>query len=501
MEPDTTGHAVIMLDASGLAALPCVLSSRLPETGTWMAGWRRSTDDTRPALVEDSRKALPGDLFVAIRGTAFDGHTLIAELAAKGVYTAGEPGSGATLEVRDSRLFLAEAAEALEGHASRDLSLIGITGTNGKTTTAWLLHRVLSAQDPHAGHSGTLGTWIGPEARLDPGLTTPGATGISSLASDVHHAGGRHLVMEVSSHAVDQRRIAGSCFRTGIFLNLSPEHLDYHRTMEEYYRCKADFMKRADLQHRIVITDDPWGRKLAAELGAGCVTAGSGDGAQWRLVERTPVGSAQRLVIQGPDGTREEYTIPLPGAHNAQNALAALVALRVTGMGAAALAALCPRMSSAPGRLELLEKPGRARVVIDYAHTPDGYAKCFNALAELQPHAIHTVFGCGGERDRMKRPVMAGLAEHYSDTVIVTTDNPRREDPAQITEDIEAGLEQPEMALWIPDRAEAIRQALALAEADDLVLLLGKGHERYQIIATGKLPFDERAVVREAWNE
>lgn len=487
------------LDARVLERIPGVVSGRL-EGGPWISGQRRGEGDTRAALVEDSRRARPGDLFVAVRGERFDGHDALKELRERGVVTVGETHS-ADLRVQDCRRFLALAAEALEGNASSRIAVIGITGTNGKTTTAWLLHRVLSARDAQCGHSGTLGSWIGPEPRLEPGLTTPPALALSALAADIAQAGGRHLVMEVSSHSVHQHRVAGLEFRAAVFLNLSPEHLDYHRDLEDYFRCKADFMAGPGIRHRVVITDDDWGSRLAAELGAGCVTAGIRPEAAWHLAERIVDGSAQQLVIRNPQGEREPYRVPLPGAHNAQNALAALVTLRLLGVGHAELAGLCDRMCSAPGRLELLEHPGRPRVVIDYAHTPDGYAKCYRALEELRPERVFTVFGCGGDRDRHKRPVMAGLAEHYSDTVIVTTDNPRTEDPHRIREDIEAGLEQPERALWITDRARAIRRALELAGPRDLVLLLGKGHERYQILGTEKHPFDERTVVREAWHE
>ncbi|MCB9475206.1 MAG: UDP-N-acetylmuramoyl-L-alanyl-D-glutamate--2,6-diaminopimelate ligase [Candidatus Delongbacteria bacterium] len=500
MSHDLQQLAPRTLDATSLRALCPVLAGSLPRGATWGAGWRRGEEDHWPALVEDHRQARSGDLFVAIRGQRFDGHSQLESLRAQGVFSVGEAGSPADLQVEDTRTWLALAAEALEGHPARTLKLIGITGTNGKTTTTWLLHRLLLSRDAHCGHCGTLGSWIGPSAELNPGLTTPGASQLSRLGARIREAGGRHLVMEVSSHAIDQQRIAGLSFHGAIFLNLSPEHLDYHLEMEDYFRCKADFMARKETAWRLVFTDDPWGRRLAAELGSGCITAGVSPDADWRLVKRRVDGSAQILELITPGGSRERYRIPLPGAHNAQNALAALVAMRLQGLQAEELAGLCAGLSSAPGRLELHEKHGHARVIIDYAHTPDGYEKCYAALAELKPRRIFTVFGCGGDRDRSKRPRMAAIAESHSHRLLITTDNPRSEDPLQIATDMRAGLSHPETSQWIPDRAEAIRAALTMAEPEDLVLLLGKGHERYQLIGSGKLHFDEREVLADVWN-
>lgn len=480
--------------ASRLAALAGVIQNRLPAQEAWAAPWEEG-----PRLCSDHRDARPGDLFVAVRGGTFDGHSAVEELRARGVRCVIQQGGAATegeLVVADSRSWLARAAELLAGEAASSLRLFAITGTNGKTTTAWILQHLLLEKDPQAGLCGTLGMKHGREPLLAGSLTTPPAWELSRFCAAVRQRGGRSLVLEASSHAIDQRRLQGLSFHAAAFLNLAPEHLDYHHSMEEYFRCKASFLQREDLVLRLVLCEDEWGRRLAGQLASRCITAGSGEDCRWRLLERLPRGWSQRLRLGSPQG-EESYDLPLPGSYNANNALAAIVLARESGLTEEEVRQGLAGLPAVPGRMESLQAPGRPRVVIDYAHTPDGYRACLQSLREWHTGPLTCVFGCGGERDRAKRPEMVRAAGAFADRLVLCLDNPRREDPEQIFGDMQAGLDASMDHRRIDDRREAIRWAVEHTPGKGLVLLLGKGHERYQLIGGERLPFDEPAIVRE----
>jgi UDP-N-acetylmuramoyl-L-alanyl-D-glutamate--2,6-diaminopimelate ligase len=467
-------------------------------------------DDRGPCLRTDSRRCRPGDLFIALRGTSHDGHEHVPALLAQDVACVVDAAwwlaqnetrrsAAGLLVVEDTRDWLPRAAARIAGLEQAELLVHGVTGTNGKTSTTWILQQLLRPLDPHAGLVGTICSRVGQGAAAPSALTTPDAPWLAAFARRLLDAGGRHLVMEVSSHAISQRREAVFGFRSAVFLNLSPEHLDYHASMEDYFRVKSSFIRRPEAELRLVNIDCPWGARLARELDPlPVVTVGRAAEADWRVRDERPDGEGQSFGLESREG-REELWIPLPGAHNAGNAAAAWIVAHGLGLPRDTLKRLMAELEPVPGRMEPVRLPGGPRVLIDYAHSPDGYEKAFAAVAALPRGRLHVLFGCGGERDRAKRPEMLRIALAHADRVWLSLDNPRREDPEQIFADLLAEQGGDSRITRIDDRAQAIQAMLADARPDDLLLLLGKGHERYQLIGTEKLPFDEREILKRAW--
>ncbi|MDP2360746.1 MAG: UDP-N-acetylmuramoyl-L-alanyl-D-glutamate--2,6-diaminopimelate ligase [bacterium] len=490
-----------------LCALPGVRRLQLEAGGPW--GLEELGGDG-PLLRTDSRRCRPGDLFVALRGYSHDGHGHAPALLANGFPCVVEAGwhlaqeeplrrTPGQLVVEDTQDWLPRAVARIAGLEQADLVVHGVTGTNGKTSTTWILQQLLRPLDPRAGLVGTICSRLGGGEAAPATLTTPDSPWLAAFASRLLEAGGRHLVMEVSSHAIHQRREAVFGFRSAVFLNLSPEHLDYHQGMEDYFRVKASFLRRPEAELRLVNTDCTWGRRLAQELDPlPVVTFGREAGVDWRLADERGEGEGQAFRLLGP-GADEELWIPLPGSHNASNAAAAWIVADSLGIPRPRLRELMADLDPVPGRMEPLRLAGGPRVLIDYAHSPDGYEKAFAAVAALPRRRLHVLFGCGGERDRGKRPVMLRIALVHADRVWLTLDNPRGEDPAQIFGDILAEQGGDARITRLDDRAAAIAAMLAEAGPEDLLLLLGKGHERYQLIGTEKRPFDEREVLRQCW--
>jgi len=490
-----------------LCALPGLRRAQVEGGGPWSLEGGRLDG---PCLRTDSRHCRPGDLFVALRGSSADGHDHAPALMEKGVVCVVESawhlaqpealrGCGPQLVVEDTRDWLPRAAARIAGIEQSELQVHGVTGTNGKTSTTWILQQLLRSVDPLAGLVGTICSRSGDGEARPSSLTTPDSPWLAAFAADLLRQGGRHLVMEVSSHAITQRREAVFGFRSAVFLNLSPEHLDYHDGMEDYFRVKASFMHRPELELRLVNVDCPWGARLARELDPLPVsTLGHGPEARWRLQDERYEGEGQRFRLCGPD-VDEELWIPLAGAHNVSNAAAAWIVAHHLGLPADQLRQAMSTLEPVPGRMEPVRLTGGPRVLIDYAHSPDGYEKAFAAVADMPHRHLHALFGCGGERDRTKRPVMVRIALEHADRVWLSLDNPRREDPSQIFADMLAGHEGHPRITRVDDRADAIAAMLAQAGPEDLLLLLGKGHERYQVLGTEKVHFDERAVLQEAW--
>lgn len=460
--------------------------------------------DDRPlrGVAADSRKVEEGFLFCAVVGTGGDGHRYLPEVAARGAAaaTVERPDAAAPLpqvEVSDGRLAAAHAAAAFHGDPWEELTLVGVTGTNGKTTTAAILRHLLARRGP-AASIGTLGA-VGPDGGVLPGtegLTTPGPVESAAWLRRLADEGVRGVAMEVSSHALHQHRVAAVRFDAALFTNLSRDHLDYHESMEEYRAAKLrllDLLKPGGVA--ALNADDPawagveapgartvrFGVETPAEVRAEGVEAGPG-GMEWTL--RTPDGAAR-------------VRLPLFGAFNISNALGAAAVLWGLGWPLEEVAAGLESLPQVPGRLERVAVPGYpATVLIDYAHTPDALERALQAVRPLVPGRVVVVFGAGGDRDPGKRPEMGRVAAEGADLAVVTSDNPRTEDPAKIADDVERGMgDAPRVRLL--DRREAIRHALGEAGEGDLVLLAGKGHERYQIWGTEVRPFDEREVVRE----
>lgn len=458
------------------------------------------------ALAHDSRAVTEGACFVAVRGASADGHRFVGDAVARGAAAVlaeapPEPAPAAWAVVRDGRAALAEAAGAFFGWPSRRLRLLGVTGTNGKTTTTFLLHHALSTLGERTGLVGTVEVRLGETVR-PASLTTPDALALNALLAEMVAAGCTACAMEVSSHALAQQRVRGLRFAAAAFTNLSHDHLDYHGSFEAYAAAKALLFEGLDAEAlAVVYRDDPAWRRMVAATAARVVTCGreaapgeAPPDVAYAIEEDTLGGLRLRL-----DGRVRRFR--LAGAFNACNLAVAYAVLTALGYDPEAVLDALAAAPPVPGRLEVLRAPGgRGPVaVVDYAHTPDALENVLRTVrAALPPGGrLTVVFGCGGDRDRAKRPVMGRVAEALADRVVLTSDNPRTEDPEAILRAIAAGMTAPPAAT-IPDRAEAIRFALAEAGPRDAVVVAGKGHEPYQIVGTETQPFDDRVEVRRA---
>ena len=465
------------------------------------------------AVCNDSRKVVPGALFVAVRGFASDGHSFIATAVEKGaaaiVFDDREaalaqlescPEKRVTLvHVESSRYALAIAAANFYDNPSHKLTLVGITGTNGKTTTVTLLHRMFTAMGYSCGLLSTIANYVGMKGEEAVNTTSDPLT-INSLLAKMVDAGCGYCFMEVSSIGVEQERIAGLKFKVGIFSNLTHDHLDYHKTFAEYLRCKKLFFDKLDPDaYAITNIDDRNGMVMMQNTRAKIVTCSLRSIADHtcRIIEQSFEGMLLRM------DSRECWS-PLIGQHNAYNLLAIYTAARVLGAEEEEVLVAMSSLRPAPGRLENLRGPKDISVIIDYAHTPDALENVLKTLREIaRDREIICVFGCGGDRDRSKRPEMGKVAQRLADRIIVTSDNSRTENTTDIMADIKAGMDLSGKAksLFIEDREQAIRTALMIAGQGATVLLAGKGHETYQIIGTEKRHFDEKEIVEGIFNE
>jgi UDP-N-acetylmuramoyl-L-alanyl-D-glutamate--2,6-diaminopimelate ligase len=460
-----------------------------------------SAPDAHPILsgvTADSRSAAPGAVYVAVRGSQMDGHRFVADAVRRGataVIAEHSCESGVPeVIVSDGRRAAIVAGRAWYGDPGRRLTLIGVTGTNGKTTTTALVRHLFNA-DGSAGSIGTLGAFDGaglPVESTAGSLTTPGPIDLQGTLAALLARGATHVVMETSSHSLDQGRLDGLAFAAGIFTNLTRDHLDYHGTMESYLaaKLKLDALLAID-GVQVVNADDPaWAVLPAGRRRVRFSIGGAGD-VRAEELQLGNAGSAFRLVT--PAGA-EEVRLPLLGEFNVANALAAAATGYALGLPLSTIAGRLTAAPQVPGRMEqLVAAP--AVVLRDYAHTPDALERALAALRPLTPGRLLVVFGCGGDRDRGKRPVMGRIAATLSDLAIVTSDNPRTEDPDLIIDEVEQGMGSAPHERFA-DRRRAIAAAIAAAGPGDTVLLAGKGHETYQVIGTEKVPFDEREIVR-----
>jgi UDP-N-acetylmuramoyl-L-alanyl-D-glutamate--2,6-diaminopimelate ligase len=449
-------------------------------------------------VADDSRQVEAGDLFCAWRGTQSDSHEYapaVVDAGAAALLVERELVDIALpqLVVRSGRRAAAMVANALYGDPQQTLRLVGVTGTNGKTTTVWILRHMLSQRAPSAS-LGTLGTLLEDGSLLagSEALTTPGPVDLARTLHLLVERGARFAAMEVSSHALDQGRVHALRFDAAVFTNLSRDHLDYHATMEAYLVAKRSLVRllRED-GTAIVNADEPAWQGLNEEA-AHAVTFGMDATAD---VMATDIAYDARGVDFELHWSGESVRtrLPLPGAFNVHNALAAAAACLALGFSVQEAASAMATVPQVPGRLECISD-APCTVLRDYAHTPDALERVLHTLRPLTNGRIVVVFGAGGDRDSGKRPLMGEVAERLADVVIVTSDNPRTEDPDSIIDDILVGM-RGSRHLRIPDRREAIARALAMATGDDIVLLAGKGHETYQILGTEKHLFDEREIV------
>lgn len=464
----------------------------------------------------DSRKVRKGDLFVAVRGGRTDGHAFLAQAKAAGAAAAlvdreiPSPPLPA-VRVPSTETALPVVASNFHGDPSARLAVVGVTGTNGKTTVTYLLESILAAAGRKTAVVGTINYRIGGEV-LRTGLTTPFPHELQEIMAGAVSAGATHLLMEVSSHSAAQGRIAGVRFDVGVFTNLSHDHLDFHGDMETYFAAKARFFREylpagGKRTGMAINADDAYGNRLSREF-PGAMTYGFLRDRSVHPSEVEMDWDGSRIALRVPGGGLELRTV-LTGDYNVANVMAAVSAAILLRIPFPAIRAGVERLQGVPGRVERIRNRRGIEVMVDYAHTPEGLDRLLSTLGGLSSGRLITVFGCGGNRDRAKRPEMGRVAALRSDVVVVTSDNPRNEEPGAIIGDILPGLrgegflEAETGAKWengffmvIPDRKAAIARALSIARPGDTVAIAGKGHENVQIVGDRNLPFDDRETVR-----
>ncbi|WP_438307367.1 UDP-N-acetylmuramoyl-L-alanyl-D-glutamate--2,6-diaminopimelate ligase [Pseudomonas guariconensis] len=450
-----------------------------------------SRDPLIRELTLDSRQVRPGDLFLAVPGAKVDGREHIADALARGAAAVAYEEQGASvLPITEAPLIpvrgligqLSEIAGRFYGEPSRQLDLVGVTGTNGKTSVTQLVAQALDALGQRCGLIGTLGTGFYGELRSGR-LTTPDPIAVQATLNDLKHGGAKAVAMEVSSHALEQGRVAALAFDIAVMTNLSRDHLDYHGSMEAYEAAKAKLFAWPNLRCRVVNLDDEFGRRLAQSHGESRLIS-------YSLLDPTATLFCKQARFDD-DGVRAVLVTPqgehalrsrLLGRFNLSNMLAAVATLLALDYPLDEILKVIPQLQGPIGRMQRLGGGEKPLVVVDYAHTPDALEKVLEAL---RPHAhgrLLCLFGCGGDRDRGKRPLMAEVAERLADRVLVTDDNPRTEDPQRIFDDIRPGFAKPADVEFVAGRGDAIAHLIATAAADDVIVLAGKGHEDYQEI-------------------
>jgi UDP-N-acetylmuramyl-tripeptide synthetase len=488
--------------------IKCTISDFVEPLGARLSG--SIVDGTVTNVTHDSRQAGKGTLFAAIRGATVDGHRFIDDVlrrGAAGIISESEPPSGfdaAWLTVPNARVALAQAAALVHGHPSHQLDLIGVTGTNGKTTTTYLCFALAEAAGKRPAMLTTVEYRIG-DRREEAVRTTPEASDTNKFLREAVDASCSTAVMEASSQAIDLHRCDGLRFRVAVFTNLTRDHLDYHRTMENYFDAKKklfDGRLGEKPGSSVVNIDDEWGSKLWDELRSGgqrvvtCSQLRDADFAASNVEVSLIRGTT--FDLKTPQGT-VAISSPLVGRPHVYNMLSATAAAMELGFDLESIRKGLSTCVGAPGRFERVPHDGNFAVVVDYAHTDDALLNTLQTASDLTEGRIITVFGCGGDRDRTKRVPMGEIAGVLSDFVIITSDNPRNEDPMRIISEIEVGVKSKSADyLAISDRRRAIAKAIEMAKDGDVVIIAGKGHENYQIVGENKFHFDDREVAMEA---
>ena len=483
------------------------LLERIEREGLVLATQGSFDDKFIDHLANDSRAVGPGSLFVAIRGEQADGHLFIDKAVKNGAIAVVcealpersdlDLSGTALVQVADSRAALAELAAAFYGDPSRTLKMVGVTGTNGKTTTAFLVHHLLSGLMGKTGLIGTIATIIDGR-HVESSMTTPDTVDLNRLLRKMSDAGCAACVMEVSSHALDQQRVRSVDYDVAIFTNLTQDHLDYHKTLDHYLASKKRLFDGLDTEaFALYNIDDPAGARMVQDTRAKVISYGRSTDADIRIevIDNPLDGLLLRI-----DGAERKFK--LVGLFNAYNLAAAYGAGRALGYGRDEVLDVLAEAGPVRGRFEQVHFEGGTTAIIDYAHTPDALENVLTTIRETKPPSatLWCLFGCGGDRDAAKRPIMGRIAETYADRVIVTSDNPRTEAPSAIMEDIRHGMRSPEQAIWIEDRREAIRWAARHVQPGDVLLVAGKGHETYQIVGTEKRHFDDREEVEKSFS-
>lgn len=477
-------------------------------------GARVNGDAVVTGLTYDSRRVRPGDLFCAIPGFKTDGHRYVSEARQYGAVAclvenaAAIPEGMPALIVKHSRSGTAKVAAEFYGHPSRELWMIGVTGTNGKTTTTHLVRCVLerAGGGMSTGLTGTVHTLIGRET-WPVERTTPEAPDLQATLRQMVDNGMKATVMEVSSHALILNRVDEVFYDVGIFTNLTQDHLDFHRDFEDYFAAKARLFEGLGQgpskgpQAAILNADDPWAARLIGRTTASVLTYGI-FGGDVHAEDIHIDGSGASFTVHLPNGDHGRIDLPMSGRFNVSNALAAISVGYLQGLSVESMAQALTHLGGVPGRFEIIDCGQPFAVIVDYAHSPDGLENVLNAAREFVAGRLTAVFGAGGDRDRSKRSLMGAAAGRLADDVVLTSDNPRSENPESILRDIEIGVrEVGGHYLTEPDRAKAIRLAVHQAKAGDAIVVAGKGHEDYQIFRDRTIHFDDREEVRRALGE
>ncbi len=461
-------------------------------------------------LCTNSHACQPGDVFIGMPGTRVDGGefwpsamesgAVAALVSTQALQTRPAEGNACVVPLTDMSVACAEVAARFYNHPARQMGLVGVTGTNGKTTTTHLIEHLLGAAERPTALLGTLYTrWPGHQQTAL--YTTPFAVDLQAELANARDAGCRHAVLEVSSHALAQKRVWGCPFEVAVFTNLTQDHLDYHRDMEDYFQAKALLFSEAYLTGLAVVNiDTPYGDRLVAQLPPDQVWTYSTQNPEADLYTGDLAYQANGVTgtLKTPMGT-VPFSSPLVGQFNLENLLAAVGAALHLGVSLDTIAAALPGFGGVPGRMEQVKVSDAQdiSVIVDYAHTPDSLKNSLQAARPFVPGRLICVFGCGGDRDRTKRPQMGRIAYELADLVVVTSDNPRTEDPEQILQDVVTGIPaELEAGQVVGDRATAIQSAIAMAQPGDGILIAGKGHEDYQILGTEKIHFDDREQAR-----
>lgn len=467
------------------------------------------------AVTYDSRRVIPGALFVAVKGKRHDGHDFLADAVGRGAAAvvvervSADAAAVSQVIVDDARRALAAAAAAFYRHPGRELAVVGVTGTNGKTTVAFVLEGIFRAAGYKTALASTVKNVVAGEER-PARLTTAEAPELQALLREAADAGCGVAVVEVSSHALALSRVAGTPFAAAAFTNLSHDHLDFHGDMDSYFAVKASLLEQlAESAPAVVNVDDAYGRKLAASLSGRVVTYGVRETeSDYRVANASSGWGGLSFTLACPDGAAVEIASPLPGSFDVLNCAAAFAVARELGVAADVARKGIAETPPVPGRLELVNVNDKLRVVIDYAHSPDSVEKALAEIRGLGAGRVVAVFGCTGDRDVEKRPTMGALARRYADYAVVTTDDPYYEEPAAIARDVAAGIigeggAEPDDYRVILDRAQAIRFALSSARAEEatVIAVLGKGHEEVQKVKGSEIPYSDRQTVEEIVSE
>jgi UDP-N-acetylmuramoyl-L-alanyl-D-glutamate--2,6-diaminopimelate ligase len=448
------------------------------------------------SLKYDSRRVADGDMFAAIQGENFDGTRFIKDAAGRGALTFLVPegserrSEGTYVYAPNVREALALASRNFFADPSSKLKVVGITGTNGKTTSSYLIHGILEKAGMDSGLIGTVEYLVGGEV-ISAARTTPESPDLLGLMDTMVRTGCDACIMEVSSHALTLHRVTGVKLEVAVFMNLTRDHLDFHNGMEEYFSAKAALFRAGEVNHRVVNRDDPFGMRLIRELGENVITFGLNEGDISPEGPLTVEKWGSRCRLRSPWGPVDVNT-PLSGRFNLYNIMAAVASCGLLGLDAGSIALGLSSVDRVPGRFEKVDRGQSFTAVVDYAHTPDALQNVLENARAITEGRVLTVFGCGGDRDKSKRPFMGQAAGRHSDLVIVTSDNPRSEDPESIIDDIMEGLGDPKGTVQrVPDRRTAIDRAVREARPGDMLVLAGKGHENYQIIGERIVPFSD----------